>query len=86
MKGSVFSGSGALEGVAVESALKVLELTAGKILTMSNRPWGCATVPWPRSIKPRCWLLFFRARNVARYERDLLQEIMQKRLVKTESP
>src|SRR5271166_4113456 len=35
-----FIGSGALQGVAVESALKVLELTAGKVLTMSESVMG----------------------------------------------
>ncbi|MGA7319205.1 MAG: tagatose-6-phosphate ketose isomerase [Candidatus Sulfotelmatobacter sp.] len=35
-----FIGSGALEGVAVESGLKVLELTAGRILTMAESAMG----------------------------------------------
>ncbi len=79
-----FLGSGALEGVAVESALKVLELTAGKILTMSQSAMGLRHGPMAALDKTTLLVAFLSSdEHVARYERDLLQEIMQKRLVKT---
>ena len=79
-----FLGSGALEGVAVESALKVLELTAGRILTMSQSAMGLRHGPMAALDKTTLLVAFLSSdENVARYERDLLQEIMQKRLVKT---
>ncbi len=79
-----FLGSGALEGAAVESALKVLELTAGRILTMSQSAMGLRHGPMAALDKTTLLVTFLSSdENVARYERDLLQELMQKRLVKT---
>ncbi|MGA7558034.1 MAG: tagatose-6-phosphate ketose isomerase [Terriglobales bacterium] len=79
-----FLGSGALEGVAVESALKVLELTAGRILTMSQSAMGLRHGPMAALDKTTLLVAFLSSdEDVARYERDLLQEILQKRLVKT---
>jgi tagatose-6-phosphate ketose/aldose isomerase len=79
-----FLGSGALEGAAVESALKVLELTAGRILTMSQSAMGLRHGPMAALDKGTLLVAFLSSdENVARYERDLLQELMQKRLVKT---
>jgi tagatose-6-phosphate ketose/aldose isomerase len=79
-----FLGSGALEGVAIESALKVLELTAGKILTMSQSAMGLRHGPMAALDKTTLLVAFLSGDEaVARYERDLLQEITQKRLVKT---
>jgi tagatose-6-phosphate ketose/aldose isomerase len=79
-----FLGSGALEGVAVESALKVLELTAGRILTMSQSAMGLRHGPMAALDKTTLLVAFLSGdQEVARYERDLLQELMQKRLVKT---
>jgi tagatose-6-phosphate ketose/aldose isomerase len=79
-----FLGSGALEGVAVESALKVLELTAGKILTMSQSAMGLRHGPMAALDKTTLLVAFLSSDEaVARYERDLLHEITQKRLVKT---
>ena len=80
-----FIGSGALEGVAVESALKVLELTAGKILTMSESALGLRHGPMAALDQTTLLVAFLSSdENVARYERDLLQELMRKRLVKTQ--
>ena len=79
-----FLGSGALEGVAVESALKVLELTAGRILTMSQSAMGLRHGPMAALDKTTLLVAFLSShQEVARYETDLLQEIMQKQLVKT---
>ena len=80
-----FVGSGALEGVAVESALKVLELTAGRILTMWESAMGLRHGPMAALDKTTLLVAFLSScENVARYERDLLEELMRKRLVKTQ--
>jgi tagatose-6-phosphate ketose/aldose isomerase len=80
-----FIGSGALEGVAVESGLKVLELTAGRILTMSESAMGLRHGPMAALDKTTLLVAFLSSNEkVFRYERDLLQEFMRKRLVKTQ--
>jgi tagatose-6-phosphate ketose/aldose isomerase len=80
-----FIGSGALEGVAVESKLKVLELTAGRIVTMSGSAMGLRHGPMAALDKTTLLVAFLSSdEKVARYERDLLQELMRKRLVKTQ--
>ncbi len=80
-----FVGSGALEGVAVESGLKVLELTAGRILTMAESAMGLRHGPMAALDKTTLLVAFLASdERVARYERDVLQELMQKRLVKTQ--
>jgi tagatose-6-phosphate ketose/aldose isomerase len=82
-----FIGSGALQGVAVESALKVLELTAGKILTMSESVLGLRHGPMA-ALDETTLLVAFLSSNekVARYESDLLQELTRKGIVKTKIP
>lgn len=80
-----FIGSGALQGAAVESGLKVLELTAGRILTLSESVMGLRHGPMAALDKTTLLVAFLSSdEKVARYERDLLQELMQKRLVKTQ--
>ena len=80
-----FIGSGALEGVAVESGLKVLELTGGRILTMSESVMGLRHGPMAALDKSTLLVAFLASEEkVARYERDLLQELTRKRLVKTQ--
>ncbi|MFZ0419472.1 MAG: tagatose-6-phosphate ketose isomerase [Candidatus Sulfotelmatobacter sp.] len=80
-----FVGSGALEGVAVESGLKVLELTAGRILTMAESAMGLRHGPMAALDKTTLLVAFLSSNEkVARYERDVLQELMQKRLVRTQ--
>jgi tagatose-6-phosphate ketose/aldose isomerase len=80
-----FIGSGALEGAAVESALKVLELTAGKILSMSESAMGLRHGPMAALDKTTLLVAFLSSdENVFRYERDLLQETTNKGLVKTQ--
>jgi tagatose-6-phosphate ketose/aldose isomerase len=80
-----FIGSGALEGTAVESGLKVLELTAGKILTISESAMGLRHGPMAALDKTTLLVAFLSSDDkVAGYERDLLQELMRKRLVKTQ--
>ncbi len=63
-----FIGSGALEGVAVESGLKVLELTAGRILTMSESAMGLRHGPMAALDKTTLLVAFLSSdKTVARY-------------------
>jgi tagatose-6-phosphate ketose/aldose isomerase len=80
-----FLGSGALQGVAVESSLKVLELTAGRTVTMSESVLGLRHGPMAALDKTTLLVAFLSSdESVARYERDLLQELTRKQLVKTQ--
>ena len=77
--------SGSLQGVAVESGLKVLELTAGRILTMAESAMGLRHGPMAALDKTTLLVAFLASdEKVARYEKDVLQELMQKRLVRTQ--
>ncbi len=77
-----FVGSGPLRAVAKESALKLLELTAGKILTMSESALGLRHGPMAALDKDTLLVCFLSSdRRVQQYECDLLQEIGKKRLV-----
>jgi tagatose-6-phosphate ketose/aldose isomerase len=80
-----FLGSGALQGIAAESALKVLELTAGRILTMAESFLGLRHGPMA-ALDNTTLLVGFLASdaNVARYEKDLLRELMNKQLVRAQ--
>lgn len=79
-----FLGSGALEGAAVESGLKVLELTAGRTLTMSESALGLRHGPMAALDKTTLLVAFLSSdETVVRYERDLLHEVAKKQLVKT---
>ena len=77
-----FVGSGPLRAVARESALKLLELTAGKVLTMSESALGLRHGPMA-ALDQNTLLVCFLSENrkVQEYERDLLEEIGNKRLV-----
>ena len=80
-----FLGSGALGGVAVESALKVLELTAGKTLTMSESAMGLRHGPMAALDKTTLLVAFLSSdEKASRYEKDLLRELTGKRLVQTQ--
>ncbi len=79
-----FVGSGPLRAVAKESALKLLELTAGKTLTMSESALGLRHGPMAALGEDTLFVCFLSGnRRVQQYERDLLEEIGNKRLVKT---
>ena len=79
-----FLGSGPLKAVATESALKVLELTAGRVQTMSESALGLRHGPMA-ALDDQTMLVAFLSgeERVLGYERDLLEEIGRKRLVKT---
>jgi len=76
-----FVGSGALRGVADECALKVVELSAGKVTTLSETPLGLRHGPMS-SVDSQCLFVAFLSSDRRRrgYELDLLREIDQKRL------
>lgn len=77
-----FVGSGALRAVAEESALKLLELTAGRILTMSQSSLGLRHGPMAALDERTLFVCFMSGRPEVRgYETDLLKEIGAKKLV-----
>jgi tagatose-6-phosphate ketose/aldose isomerase len=79
-----FAGSGPLRAVAKESALKLLELTAGKTLTMSESVLGLRHGPMAALDQGTLFVCFLSGnRRVQQYERDLLEEIGNKRLVRS---
>lgn len=76
-----FVGTGVLRAVAQESALKVLELTAGRIQTMSESTLGLRHGPMS-ALDDDTLFVSFLSQDVRRrkYELDLLREIRRKRL------
>jgi tagatose-6-phosphate ketose/aldose isomerase len=79
-----FVGSGPLRAVARESALKLLELTAGKVLTMSESALGLRHGPMAALDQDTLFVCFLSDdQRVQQYERDLLEEIGNKRLVRS---
>jgi tagatose-6-phosphate ketose/aldose isomerase len=78
-----FLGTGALHGVAVESALKVLELTAGRIVTFSESFLGVRHGPLS-AIDDETLVVGFVSGDARRrsYELDLLEEVRDKKLAK----
>ncbi|HXJ89259.1 MAG TPA: SIS domain-containing protein [Candidatus Binatia bacterium] len=76
-----FVGSGALRGVADECALKVVELSAGKITTLAETPLGLRHGPMS-SVDNQTLFVAFLSSDARRrgYELDLLREIDRKRL------
>jgi tagatose-6-phosphate ketose/aldose isomerase len=79
-----FVGSGPLRAVARESALKLLEMTAGKTFTMSESVLGLRHGPMAALDQDTLFVCFLSGnRRTQRYERDLLEEIGEKRLVRS---
>ncbi len=76
-----FLGTGPLKAVAVESALKVVELTAGRILTWSESFLGIRHGPLS-AVDAETLVVGFLSGDKRRrsYELDLLREIKEKRL------
>ena len=79
-----FLGTGALQAVAVESALKLLELTAGKIATLSDSFLGVRHGPLS-SLDDETLVVGFVSTDTQRrcYELDLLEEVRDKNLAKS---
>ncbi|MEW5975140.1 MAG: SIS domain-containing protein [Acidobacteriota bacterium] len=78
-----FLGSGALFGVARESALKVLELTAGRVCTFAETYLGLRHGPLSAIDKETLLVGFLSSHAQCRaYELDLLEEIRAKALAR----
>jgi tagatose-6-phosphate ketose/aldose isomerase len=79
-----FVGSGALAGTAMESALKMLELTAGRVLTMAQSTLGLRHGPMA-ALNPSTLLVCLVASDPRRrhFDLELLREIGSKSLVRT---
>lgn len=79
-----FLGSGALQAVAQESSLKVLELNAGKIATLAESFLGLRHGPMAFLNSDTLVCAYLSGdEDVARYELDLLEEIRGKQLAKS---
>jgi tagatose-6-phosphate ketose/aldose isomerase len=77
-----FVGSGPLRAVARESALKLLELSASKVVTMSESALGLRHGPMAALDQNTLFVCFLSGnKRVQEYERNLLEEIGSKRLV-----
>ena len=76
-----FVGSGTLQAVANESALKVMELTSGRVAAMSESALGLRHGPMS-SVDANTVFVAFLSSDAGRrgYELDLLREIDRKRL------
>jgi tagatose-6-phosphate ketose/aldose isomerase len=78
-----FVGSGPLRAVAKECALKVMELTAGNTLTISESVLGLRHGPMAALDRNTLFVCFLSGDSrIQRYERDLLNEVRTKGLVK----
>jgi tagatose-6-phosphate ketose/aldose isomerase len=72
----IYLGSGPLQALAQECALKVLELTAGRVLAMANTPLGFRHGP-KSTLNANTLVVVLRSAQplARRYEHDLLQEL-----------
>jgi tagatose-6-phosphate ketose/aldose isomerase len=76
-----FVGSGVLRAVADECALKVVELSAGKVTTLAETPLGLRHGPMSSVDGQTVFVAFLSSDSRRRgYELDLLREIDSKRL------
>jgi len=76
-----FLGTGSLKGAAIESALKVLELTSGRITSLAESFLGLRHGPMSTIDADTLVVAFFSADSRRRqYETDLIQEICDKEL------
>ncbi|TFW17994.1 SIS domain-containing protein [Duganella callida] len=72
----IYLGSGPLEALAKEAALKILELTAGSVMAMSNSALGFRHGPKAAVTRDTLVVMFRSADPLARrYEQDLLDEL-----------
>jgi tagatose-6-phosphate ketose/aldose isomerase len=77
----VYLGSGPLESLAKESALKVLELTSGRILALANTSLGFRHGP-KSVLNATTLVVVFRSvqAEARRYEQDLLDELRREKV------
>lgn len=79
-----FVGSGLLAGTAMEAALKLLELTAGNVLAVSESTLGLRHGPMSALDRDTLFVSLVSSQEQQRkYEIDLLREIGSKSLVRT---
>ena len=79
-----FVGSGPLKGAATECGLKLLELTAGRIRTVTESDMGLRHGPMSVLDEKTLFVSFISSDPCKRqYESDLLREIGDKKLVRT---
>jgi len=72
----IYLGSGPLEALAREAALKVLELTAGQVLALANTPLGFRHGPKSTLNGDTLVVMLRSAQPLSRrYEQDLLDEL-----------
>ncbi|WP_145478831.1 SIS domain-containing protein [Stenotrophomonas rhizophila] len=77
----IYLGSGPLEATAREAALKVLELTAGRVLALANTPLGFRHGPKSTLNYTTLVVVLRSAQALARrYEQDLLDELRRDRI------
>jgi tagatose-6-phosphate ketose/aldose isomerase len=78
---AVFVGCGVLRGIADECALKVVELSSGKVTTLAETPLGLRHGPMS-SVDSQTVFVSFLSSDARRrgYEIDLLREMDRKRL------
>ena len=78
-----FVGSGPLREVAKESALKVLEMTAGRTLTMTESVLGLRHGPMAALDDQSLFVCFLSGnKSVQGYERDLMREVGSKKIAR----
>ena len=83
-KQACFVGSGLLAGTAMESALKVLELTSGKVQTMTQSTLALRHGPMAALQRHTLFVSLVSSQPQRRkYEIDLLREVGSKKLVAT---
>jgi tagatose-6-phosphate ketose/aldose isomerase len=78
---AVYLGSGALYGAAREAALKMLEMTSGRVITFGETFLGVRHGPMS-AITPETLVVCFLSSDMGRraYELDLIQELRRKQL------
>ncbi|OFJ46720.1 tagatose-6-phosphate ketose isomerase [Janthinobacterium lividum] len=73
-----YLGSGPLEALAKEAALKILELTGGRVMAMANTPLGFRHGPKSAVTTQSLVILLRSSKPLARqYEDDLLKELQR---------
>ncbi|WP_312238462.1 tagatose-6-phosphate ketose isomerase, partial [Stenotrophomonas sp.] len=77
----IYLGSGPLEALAREAALKVLELTGGRVLALANTPLGFRHGPKSTLDGDTLVVMLRSAQPLSRrYEQDLLDELRRDRI------
>jgi tagatose-6-phosphate ketose/aldose isomerase len=82
----VYLGSGALAGLAQESALKMLELTAGQVVAFHDSPLGFRHGP-KALVDPNTLVVVYGSANAytAHYDVDILRELRENGTVRVVS-